>query len=233
MKLLTENNPKTEKGQTQGYLTFILHLAPGSISGYNVCPGASHGCLQACLNTAGRGHMDMIQNARIRKTKMFYENRDVFMTLLYDDIRRGIKKADRLGLTPVFRLNGTSDIRWETVRRDVWAGMNIFEMFPNIQFYDYTKLSNRRNIPDNYHLTFSRSESNDGQIAEALSNGMNIAVVFDTRKKDELPIKWGMVNVVDGDVSDLRFLDPVHCIVGLRAKGRGRKDNSGFVVEVS
>lgn len=235
MKLLSESNPKTLKGESRGFLTFIMHLAPGSLSGFNVCPGASAGCLFSCLNTAGRGHMKNIQDARIRRTRLFFEDRPTFMAKLVDEVSKGIRKAERKGLIPVFRLNGTSDIRFETVAVDGYR--NIFEMFPNTRFYDYTKLANRRNIPANYHLTFSRSESNDHLIREAMDNGMNVAVVFATKKNDELPkfVPDGIydpIPVVDGDETDLRFLDPDGCIVGLRAKGKARKDSSGFVVHV-
>lgn len=236
MKLLSTGNPKTLKGEKKGYLTFILHLAPASLSGYNVCPGSSAGCRESCLNTAGRGHMKGIQDARIRKTKMFFEDRELFMRQLVSDIQAGIRAAERKNLTPVFRLNGTSDIRFETV--PVGSYRNIFEMFPTVQFYDYTKLANRRNIPANYHLTFSRSEENDHLLSTAIGNGMNVAVVFNVKKGQHLPMSdrsrfsagFGPLPIVDGDDTDLRFLDPDGAIVGLRAKGKARKDDSGFVV---
>ncbi len=232
MKLLTLGNTKTIKGQKMGYMTFILHLAPSDLSGYNTCPMASEGCRSACLNTAGRGGMfkkgettNAIQKARIRKTKMFFENRNEFMIQLLDDIRAGIRKAEREGFIPVFRLNGTSDIRWENV--EVNGFPNIMSIFPNIQFYDYTKLSNRRNLPANYHLTFSRSESNEQDIPFLLPNHLlyNVAVVFDV-----LPETYKGIPVVNGDDTDLRFLDPKGVIVGLKAKGKAKKDNSGFTV---
>jgi len=230
MKLLSDANPKIQKGVNHGYLTFILHLAPGSLSGYNVCPGASKGCLKSCLNTSGRGKFDSIQISRIRKTRWFFSDRDGFMIQLVRDIQAGIRKSDRLNLIPVFRLNGTSDIRWEKIK--VGSHKNIFEMFPNVQFYDYTKLSNRRNIPANYHLTFSRSESNENKVDQAIQNGMNVAVVFNTKKKDSLPATYRSLPVVDADDTDLRFLDPKGSICGLRAKGDARSDSSGFVVHV-
>lgn len=224
MKLFGRGNPKTAKGEKKGFLTFILHLAPARLSGYNVCPGASAGCTLACLNTAGRGRFDKIQNARIRKTKMFFENRDEFLALMVKDIEAGIRAAARENLIPVFRPNGTSDIRWENY--------GIIEKFPNVQFYDYTKLPNRRGIPANYHLTFSRSESNEALIPTALDHGMNIAAVFSTPKNGKLPATYAGLSVVDGDETDLRFLDPSGVIVGLRAKGDAKKDSSGFVVTV-
>ena len=235
MKLLSESNPKTLKGESKGYMTFIMHLAPGSLSGFNVCPGASAGCLFSCLNTAGRGHMKGIQDARIRRTRLFFEDRPTFMAKLVDEVSKGIRKAERKNLIPVFRLNGTSDIRWETVPVSVVGGQdyrNIFEAFPHTQFYDYTKLSNRRNIPANYHLTFSRSESNEDKLDEAVRNGMNLAVVFSTKKKNELPARYRSLPVVDADETDLRFLDPKGSVCGLRAKGKATKDTSGFVVHV-
>lgn len=235
MKLLSESNPKTLKGESKGYMTFIMHLAPGSLSGFNVCPGASAGCLFSCLNTAGRGHMKGIQEARIRRTRLFFEDRPTFMAKLVDEVSKGIRKAERKNLIPVFRLNGTSDIRFENVPVSVVGGQdyrNIFEAFPNTQFYDYTKLSNRRNIPANYHLTFSRSESNEDKLDEAVNNGMNIAVVFSTKKNDGLPTRYRSLPVVDADETDLRFLDQKGSVCGLRAKGKARKDDSGFVVHV-
>jgi len=225
MRLLTEGNPKTAKGLALGYLSFIMHLAPYKLSGYNVCPKASQGCAAACLNTAGRGKFTSIQEARIRKTHWFFQNRETFMAQLVKDIRAGIRKASRLNLIPVFRLNGTSDIRWETVAVDGYA--NIMEMFPAVQFYDYTKIANRRNIPSNYHLTFSRSESNDLDVNIALLYGMNVAVVF-----SELPETYMGLRVIDGTETDLRFLDPSRVIVGLIAKGKAKTDTSGFTVAV-
>jgi len=230
MKLLSDANPKIQKGVQHGYLTFIMHLAPGKLSGRNVCPGASAGCLETCLNTAGRGRFDSIQQARIRKTRWFFEDRAGFMAQLVSDVEAGIRKSDRLNLIPVFRLNGTSDIRWETV--PVGQYKNIFEMFPHVQFYDYSKLSNRRNIPANYHLTFSRSESNEDKLDEAVANGMNLAVVFSTKKKDMLPQRYRSLPVVDADDTDLRFLDPKGSVCGLRAKGNAKSDSTGFVVHV-
>jgi hypothetical protein len=223
MKLLTVGNTKTVKGESLGYMTFIMHLAPSTLSGYNTCPMASDGCAEACLNTAGRGRFTTTQEARIRKTKWFFEDRDSFMSQLVKDIEAAIRKADREGMTPVFRLNGTSDIRWETV--PVNGVRNIMEVFPQVQFYDYTKLPNRKNIPSNYHLTFSRSESNDAYIKVALDRGMNVAVVF-----DKLPKTYLGRRVIDGTETDLRFLDDKNVIVGLLAKGKAKKDNSGFTV---
>ena len=219
MKLLTLGNTKTVKGEKMGYRTYIMHLAPSNLSGYNTCPMASAGCASACLNTAGRGRFDRTQDARIRKTRWFFEDRDTFMQQLVKDIQAAIRACDREGFVPVFRLNGTSDIRWETVPVNGYA--NIMSAFPTVQFYDYTKLPNRKNLPSNYHLTYSRSESNEHLIPQHL----NVAVVFDV-----LPSTWHGRPVVSGDDTDLRFLDPQGVVVGLKAKGQAKKDRSGFVV---
>jgi hypothetical protein len=219
MKLLTLGNTKTVKGEAMGYQTYIMHLAPSTLSGYQTCPMASEGCASACLNTAGRGRFTAIQEARIRKTRWFFENRETFMAQLVKDIQAAIRKSAREGFTPVFRLNGTSDIRWETV--SVYGFRNIMEMMPAVQFYDYTKIPNRRNVPANYHLTFSRSESNEHMIPQ----NMNVAVVFDS-----LPDVWMGRKVIDGTETDLRFLDEQNVVVGLLAKGKAKKDTSGFTI---
>jgi hypothetical protein len=189
---------------------------------------ASNGCRAACLNTAGRGGIfktgetsNIIQAARIRKTKMFFENREAFMALLVNDVKRGIIQAKKRGYIPAFRLNGTSDIVWESVAVDGYA--NLMEMFPNVQFYDYTKRENRAALPTNYHLTLSRSETNEARVM-ALPH--NVAVVF----AGNLPAMYQGRAVVSGDDTDLRFLDDAHVVVGLTAKGRAKKDASGFVV---
>lgn len=248
MKLLTVGNPKIAKGFAKGFLTAVLHLAPSRLSGYQTCPMATPGCSAACLNTAGRGGIfagesikdltgnevitkiregalsNRIQAARIAKTIRFFEDRDAFMVDLVSDIKTVIRKAKREGLRPVFRLNGTSDLRWETVK--VGGFDNIFKMFPDIIFYDYTKLFNRKvsDIP-NYHLTFSLAENNDVYAQKAIDNGINVAVVF----RNKLPNTFMGRPVINGDETDLRFKDPTGVVVGLKAKGKAKTDNSGFV----
>ena len=220
MKLLGISNTKTLKGEKQGYRTYIMHLAPGMLSGFQVCASASAGCLFACLNLSGMGKFSNVQAARIAKTKLFFEDRQTFMDKLVKEIHAAIKSAKKDNLIPVFRLNGTSDIRWEN--QPVWGYNNVMELFSDIQFYDYTKHTNRKNIPSNYHLTFSRSETNEAQI---LTVTYNTAVVFET-----LPTTYLGIPVVDGTETDLRFLDPQGVIVGLVVNGQGKKDTSGFVV---
>jgi hypothetical protein len=248
-RLLTPGNPKTEKGRGLGYWTFILHLAPAKLSGFNVCPMATAGCTRACLNTAGRGGISRggiltyrdvargvrneIQTARRSRTRAFFEHRTKFMALLAFEITKACRRARAQGYVPVFRLNGTSDIRWETV--PVGGFPNIMGMFSDVQFYDYTKIANRKNIPANYHLTFSLADGNEDASMAAIENGMNVAAVF--RDKDVVArmLANGMrlgerhVPVARGDDTDLRFLDLPGHVIALYAKGNARKDKSGFV----
>jgi len=234
-KLLSTANPKIQKGTKLGYLSFILHLAPSDLSGKNTCPKATKGCIAACLNTAGRGGMfkkgentNVIQKARIRKTVAFFFDRDAFMQDLVSDIIKAKKMAAKLGLIPVFRLNGTSDLSWE--KYDTGMGgypdpdfMNIFDVFPDVQFYDYTKVLGRKIAQyKNYHLTFSKADGNDADVAAALEQGMSVVAVY-----DEIP-----AGVPSADETDLRFLDAKGVMLGLKAKGRAKKDYSGFVIRL-
>jgi hypothetical protein len=239
MKLLSVGNPKTLKGMKQGFNTYIMHLAPADVSGYQTCPKATVGCKAACLNTAGRGGMfkkgettNTIQKARIRKTKMFFENRQEFMADLVKDIELAIKQSIKKDLIPVIRLNGTSDLsfeKYEVIRNGVLY-RNIFAAFSDIQFYDYTKVLGRK-VKDiqNYQLTFSAADGNDKDVESAMYNGMNVAVVFGIKKTLPMPEYYNGVQVFNGDESDLRFLDPKNVIVGLYAKGKAKKDETGFV----
>ena len=235
MNLLSTGNPKVLKGMSQGYNTYILHLAPANLSGYETCAKRTTGCTDACLNLAGRGGMfkkgettNVIQQARIRKTKMFFEQRQDFMLALKKDIELGIKQSKKLGLIPVFRLNGTSDLAWE--KYDMIPGQNVFECFPDIQFYDYTKILGRKvKGIANYHLTFSAADGNDADVYRAIAEGYNVATVFGLKKTEPMPETYLGRAVFNGDDSDLRFLDPKSVIVGLYAKGKAKKDTSCFV----
>jgi hypothetical protein len=239
MKLLSTGNPKVLKGLKEGFNTYILHLAPASLSGYNTCPKATEGCKAACLNTAGRGGMfkkgentNTIQKARIRKTIQFFTARESFMQDLVKDIELAIKQSIKKNLIPVFRLNGTSDIsfeKYEVVRNGVLY-RNIFSAFPDNIFYDYTKVLGRK-VTDisNYSLTFSAADGNDNDVAKAINQGYNIATVFGIKKTLPMPEEYMGLPVFNGDESDLRFLDPKGVVVGLYAKGKAKKDESGFV----
>jgi len=232
--LLTVANAKTTKGEKLGVLTGILYLAPAMISGRQVCPKASTGCKAVCLYSAGRGRFTNTQTARISKTNLFFDNRTEFMDILADNIAAIVRKAKREGLTPAVRLNGTSDIAWEKISVVVNGERfrNVMVAFPDVQFYDYTKIAGRKAaiaLP-NYHLTFSLAEDNDAEAFQAIREGYNLAVVMNLKKGDDKPSTWAGYPVVDGDVSDVRFFDPKggH-VVALTAKGEAIKDTSGFV----
>jgi hypothetical protein len=176
--------------------------------------------------------MTMVQTARIKKTLFFFQDKQGFLAELWAEVAKSIKSAARKNMIPCFRLNLTSDLPWEKIK---FNGQSIFDAFPSIQFYDYTKSPERMTaflsgtLPKNYHLTFSRSESN-GSLAEAfLASGGNVAMVF----RKSLPATFKSYPVVDGDETDLRFLDGSGKIIGLKEKGLAKKDETGFVLEPS
>jgi hypothetical protein len=228
-KLLSVNsNPKIDKSNkvSEKYWSCIMHLRPINTK---ICPYQDIAkCKEACLNTAGLGGVyPSIQKARQKKTELFLNNRDEFMQVLIKDIHTFIRACKRKDKLPAIRLNGTSDIQWEKI--DI-EGQNIFEMFPQIQFYDYTKIPTRKvdNIP-NYHLTWSYSEANEkyAKMFDKVPN--NKAVVF---KNKILPTMFKGLKVIDGDTHDMRFLDKPNSVVGLKAKGKARQDKTGFVINV-
>ena len=225
MKLLTVNNAKTVKGENLGWVTGILHLAPAKVSGYQVCPNSTAGCRAACLNTAGRGTWHSIQDARIRKTKWLFEDREGFIEQLHKDIETLKRTAANRNMRPAVRLNGTSDIPWEI--KEFGA---VPQAHPDIQFYGYTKnpwrvISKKR--PENYYLIFSRTSKNEATCLKILEKGHNVAVVFTTVVPGTQYLGHTVIN---GDEHDLRFIDDSPCIVGLKAKGKARKTKSKFVV---
>ena len=221
--LLSSSNAKLEKGNAYGWQTLGLSLAPYNLSGANLCPHASAGCAAACLYTSGHGRFDAVKNARLERTRRFLTDRAAFLEQLKIEIRKGERSAKRKGLRLAVRLNVMSDLPW----------YNLIDMgeFQAVQFYDYTPNPKRMlewakgELPSNYHLTFSRKEDNGEAVNLALSHGVNVAAVF-----DKLPDEYAGKRVIDGDLSDLRFLDPRGVIVGLKAKGDGKKDSSGFVI---
>ena len=223
--LSIDTNAKTIKGQAQGYRTGILYLAPATVSGLtDVCAFASDACRAACLYSAGRGAMSSVQKARIAKTRLWVQDKSAFVETLKANVQALKAKASKAKAKPVVRLNGTSDIAWER--------HGIMEQFSDIPFYDYTKNPVRMlsylagKLPSNYSLTFSRSETNEAQCIDILNRGGNVAVVF----RNELPETWNGFQVINGDLNDLRFLDPKGVVVGLIAKGKAKQDKSGFVV---
>lgn len=229
----TERHPKVIKNGKVGVLTGILHLSPADTSGFEVCPMRSKGCTAACLHYAGFQYQKKY-DARIKRTQMFFNDRRHFMMILAREIRNLEKRAANQRMSAGIRLNGTSDIPWETIRYPM-TDLNIMEMFPAVMFMDYTKRPNRKCLPPNYRLTFSRSEDNDAACELALENGMNIAVVFSGALPERYKIgKWDLP-VIDGDEHDWRYGDYDNrfgrVCIGLRAKGTmAKNDRSGFVV---
>jgi hypothetical protein len=231
--LLTSGNAKIVKGEKLGYITKGLHFAPADLSGHEVCQWRSKGCTIACLNTAGRGQMNSIQQSRIAKTKLFFDQKLAFMEKLVKEIASGIKSAVKKEMTAVFRPNLTSDLTWENIEDA--NGQTLMQKFPDTQFYDYTKsfmrmaqfINRDPDFPSNYHLTFSASEHNQKLVEMVLEMGGNVAVVF----RGQLPKTWKGYEVISGDANDLRFLDKSGVVVGLIEKGLAKKDETGFVQE--
>jgi hypothetical protein len=234
--LLSTNNVKTMKGTKLGYMTYIMYLSPFTFNskGINVCSHASKGCAEACLVGSGfGGRYATVIEGRKKRTEYFLSSRIEFMNQLKSEIEKAIKKhTDKAIVT--FRLNGTSDLPFEKYK--VFEGKNIFEIFPNVQFYDYTKnyLRFDKELPTNYHLTFSRSEINNDKAIEVLNRGFNVAMVF-----DKTPTSYLGFEVVNGDETDLRFKDKNNVIVGLKYKkmtGKGANNQlafeSGFAIKV-
>lgn len=235
-KLLSKDNHKTIKGEKLGYITYILYMSPHTQNSknINVCPHASVGCAAACLFKSGFGGMyTTVQRGRINKTEWYLSDREQFMNTLDKEIASYIKKHKDKDIV-TFRLNGTSDIRFEKIK--VRDNKNIFELYPNVQFYDYTKNPKRFDdkLPENYHLTFSRSETNHDVAMELLGRGFNVAMVF-----NKLPETYLGYKVVNGDETDLRFLDDKGVIVGLKYKnitGKGADNmaafDNGFAIKI-
>lgn len=224
---LLGTSKKVKKSKSVGTLTRVLYLAPATESGYNVCPASTAGCRAACLgHSSGMMVMPTHKLARIRKTKLYYSDRPGFFAQLRKDVDATVRAAEREGLLPSIRLNGSSDLPWEV--------SGIMGDYPAVQFYDYTKIKRRAMAssqvgwPSNYALVFSRSGANDADCLDVLKSGGNVAVVFD--HKAPLPATWEGYPVVDGDTHDARFLDVRGVVIGLTAKGAAKKDRSGFVV---
>jgi len=238
MKLLSINqDTKTIKGLKKGYLTGIMYLAPYTLGGKNICPFAkAAGCIQACLNTAGRGIFNSVQNARLNRTKLYHSDINAFMNQLAVEIHALKKTAIKNGLIPVIRLNGLSDIEFENIRFNYefigkkLNNVTIFEIFSDLQFYDYTKNPNRDQLPKNYDLTFSYSNKPEFKKFNdiAIKKKMRLAAVFSDQN---LPAYFMGLPVLNGDESDLTFLAPKNTILGLYAKGKAKKDTSGFIIK--
>ena len=230
-KLLGSSTYKMEKSKKYKYLSEILHLAPANIGGVNICPNASPECIKLCLNTSGRGQMNTVQKSRLNKKFYFLADRLKFLNHLDREIKLSYARARRKGFKYTVRLNGTSDLPFERYKLE--NGLNLMDNNPQVQFIDYTKVTNRldkkNKIPKNYSLTYSQAENNLKDVKQVLKTKYNIATVF--RKK--LPKKWLGRKVINGDLSDLRHLeDGKKIIVGLIAKGKAIKNFNGFVQDV-
>jgi len=234
--LFGTQNAKTIKGEKLGYMTHIIYTSPAkqNLKGKNLCPNASEGCLAACLYTAGRGAFSNVQKARINKSEYFINERELFMQQMYKELTKAYKKY---GTTLAVRLNGTSDIPFENIK--VIANKNIMELFPDVQFYDYTKSFKRmlaygnNELPSNYHLTYSMDERAVSKINSItlLDMKMNVAMVFNVKDETELPAEYMGYPVINGDEHDLTFIHGNGVIVGLKAKGAAKKDATGFVIQ--
>ena len=269
LKLATvaTSNTKTAKPfrfKGRRILSALLHLSPANRSGYETCGGRTKGCSAACLDTAGHGGIgawfdangvmlksNSVQEARIRRTRMHFEEQAKFMFTLVRDIEAVVRKAKAQNAVPAFRLNATSDLDYTVIPciRNGRTYANIFDAFKAVRFYDYTKVRSRMfaflrgELPRNYHLTFSRAETMANQITamEVLNMGGNVAAVFSTLPGEELPAIWNGHVVIDGDAHDFRFADPRASdfpgqskgfIIGLRSKGKAKRDTSGFVIQL-
>jgi hypothetical protein len=244
-RIFSIDSAKAIKAQKYGYLNAIHYMAPATMSGFNLCPHASPSCLAACLGwTSGHASMVMdvtsqddqgnsVRKSRIAKAKRFMLDRKSYMRDIVKSIKQVITRAHKEGLIPCIRLNGSTDIAWEGIACEV-DGVpyrNLMEAFPSVQFVDYTKnhMRLKRKLPTNYHLTLSRHENNEALALGVISSGHNVAIVF-----DNVPETYKGFPVIDGDLHDLRHLDPRGVIVGLSPKGRmAKKDTSGFVVRIA
>jgi hypothetical protein len=243
-----ESNPKVAKNGKLDVLAAPLHLAPFNLSGFQVCAQASAGCAAACLHTAGNpAYMAGKEKSRITKTRAYFKCRAAFLAVLVFEIAALQRKAENLGMQAAVRLNATSDLPWE-VRNVTIDGesVNLMQYFHGVQFYDYTKITKRAlahargDMPENYHLTFSRTESNHGDVARVLAAGGNVAMVF-SRQAYKAAMSAGLNvrqwqaighnKIIDGDAHDYRPADARNVVVALKAKGDARHDTSGFVLQ--
>ena len=218
------HSAKSEHGTKYNIFTYIVYLAPADLSGcLNTCPGASPECREACLNRAGRAKIEAfaglntIERARILRTWLYVFNRAYFMAWIAAELAANKAKYSQPGQIFAARLNGTSDIKWENVEYQQFS--NIFAAFPDVRFYDYTKIPGRKieNIV-NYSLTFSYTGRNTLNSLQVLENQGNVAIVFNVKPGQPLPAYWRGYKVLDGDVTDYRPADCKGCVVGLRFK---------------
>ena len=233
-KLLGNDTSNTKLAKSAGSETriFGLSMSPHTLGGYNVCAAATPGCIASCINTSGLGVYRSVQRGRLAKKLAFFKHREAFIAMLKREIANAVKTATRKGYKVAVRLNVFSDLPWEKI-------CDVIQSFPQVQFYDYTKRAERLgNTPPNYYLTLSHSETNDATCRKAIADGHNVAVPFLTKRRlvwgDDMPKEYYGVPTIDGDAHDVRFLDlRGGYVVALRAKGKGRKDKTGFVVPLT
>jgi len=228
-----ESNPKIAKSMKQDAETLPHNFSPANKDGFEVCAERSAGCTAACLHTAGNPiHMAGKEKARSNRKLAFFKARKAYVALMAFEIESHVIRCTKNDTKPCYRPNTTSDYPWESIRLD--CGNTLFDLFPMVQAYDYTKITKRAlkfaagNMPNNYHLTYSRSETNESLCLDVLNAGGNVAVVF-----DQLPNQWHGFDVINGDLTDARFYDPKGVVVGLKAKGDAKTDDSGFVVRIN
>ena len=235
----TESNPKLVKGEKLGVLSKPHNLSPASESGWNMCAQASEGCIAACLHTAGNPiYLKNKLSARLQRTRAFMTMRKAYIALIAFELESLELKAKRLNMAPAWRPNTTSDYPFHTVALTVNGKpvKSLIHHFSGIEAYDYSKVTKKALqwaaglLPENYHITFSKSESNDHDVEKVIKAGCNVAVVFSGKT---LPATWQGVKVINGDESDVRFFDESGVIVGLKAKGEAKTDESGFVVQLT
>jgi hypothetical protein len=214
--------------------TYAVYLSPSNLSGYNVCPYSTPECRSGCLNTSGRAGIEefsgktKIHDCRVKKTKLFFEHNEFYMNWLVAEIKQAQLKAIKDNFFFSVRLNGTSDIDWNNIFLN---NLNIFEIFPEVSFYDYTKSHLKfDNMPNNYHLTYSFTGRNENICQSLLKRGFNIAVVFKVKHEVELPKYFMNHAVINGDLTDYRVSDAKGIIVGLKFKRIANRVNEAKVL---
>lgn len=232
---------KHAKAETYNEHTYTIYLAPANSSGFEVCPGRTAECTRLCLNMSGRNKIgsytadNKIEKARIKKTQLLHENREFFVNWVIEEIKTAKAKAEALGFRFSVRLNNTSDISPEMfyVRKN-GVKMNLLQIFPDVQFYDYTKVASRVSLVKkypNYDLTYSFSGVNLDTCLEMLKNNIRVAMVF----APKLPETYLGYTVENGDLFDMRYLQPKNIIVGLKFKSVRNTipTDSKFVIDIT
>jgi len=256
-RFFSVDSPKAIKANSFGWLNAINYMAPAATAGLgDFCPDATDGCRSICLGEHSgqaamrkEGETNKVIESRKRKNHYFMNDRQAFMKEAAFHVAKIVKKAKTLKLKPAIRMNGAWDIPFEGVSfhidkqlggklselcgKPIKEGFhkNIMAAFPFVQFLDYTKHESRflKPLPENYHLTFSLSEKPESpkEARFLLEKGFNVAAVF----ANGLPKSFMGFPVINGDLHDLRFLDPQGVIVGLTPKGhKAKKDTSGFII---